>query len=153
MHIKPLVFATLAFLAGSFGMALAQESSPITGTAPPALPPEISMAAHNILTQGGKVSSGSRRVSADSLDRVAAATIAPAYGVGWNLIHATHCLTYYAGTYTWLYVYPVEGGIFYTNVPAVQNAFGAPCALGNYVAIYITSSTGTWDRIYTYDYK
>lgn len=153
MQIKPLMFAALPLLVGSFGMALAQESSPITGTTPPAAPPAISVAAHNALTQGGKLSSGSRQVSAESLDRISAATIAPAYSVGWNIVHATHCLTYYTGTYTWLYVYPEEGGVFYTNNLNIQNAFSPQCALGNYVAIYVTSSSGAWDRVYTYNFK
>lgn len=153
MHIKPLVFAAMAFFVGSFGMALAQESSPITGTARPAAPPAVSAAAHNALTQGGKISSGSRQVSAESLDRISAATIAPAYSVGWNIVHATHCLTYFTGASTWLYIYPEEGGVFYTNIANIQNAFNPQCALGNYVAIYVTNSSGAWDRVYTYDYK
>lgn len=68
-------------------------------------------------------------------------------------MHATHCLTYYTGTYTWLNIYPEEGGVFYTNNLNIQNAFSSQCALGNYVAIYVISSSGTWDRVYTYNFK
>lgn len=150
--IKPLVLSTTAFLVGSFGTSLAQVSSPITETAP-ALPAAISAAAHDALTHGGKIGNGSKMVSAASTDRVAAAAIAPAFTLGWNVVHASHCLTYYSGVYTWLYIYPSEGGIFYTNNLSLQAALHPQCSLGNYVAFYVVDSSGYWNQIYSYDYK
>jgi hypothetical protein len=79
--------------------------------------------------------------------------INPQYGIGWNYVHATHCDVYSSGGYTYLVLYPVEGGYFYTVYAPYQNVIAAACQTGNWLAFYIYDNNGDWEYLYTYDYS
>jgi hypothetical protein len=133
MIAKYAGFTTLAFL-GSFGLALAQSATPSTTDGPPAAPAPMSAATQNALTAGGKVATGA-----------AISQAAP----GWYYVHATNCLGYNG----YLYVYPSEGGDWYTNNTLFQNVLEPQCSLGNWVAFHVYNTSGNWDEVYTYNYK
>lgn len=54
----------------------------------------------------------------------------------------------------WLYVYPVEGGVFATADPNFQNAIAPACQTGNWIAFFVTdATTGAWSQVFTYTFK
>ena len=132
----------VAIALGSFGAAEAQNVVATPGNASGA-PPEISAAEHARLTRGGA-------------QTIAGGAAGRALNTGWNTIHAEHCRTYFDGSRTWLYVYsrPSEGRIFATSTWQVQNVIEPHCALGNWIAFYVTNATtGSWNSVYTYSFK
>jgi hypothetical protein len=84
------------------------------------------------------------------------AVVKPAYKVGWNNVHATNCVTVIKSSKVYVYLYPKEGGYFYTTTALQQPALLAQCAVGNWISFYITSKSGssfTWNDIESWDYK
>src|SRR5437588_652425 len=73
-------------------------------------PARMTSALHNTLTSGGKVRNGASMSSTQAL----------AAAAGWNYAHATNCQAYWDGTTTWLYVYPQEGGSWWTADKVLQ---------------------------------
>lgn len=141
------VFATMVI--GSFSVAEAENVSSNTWAAPAASPPTaITSSFHNAMTHSGQVKSGGSKTGAG-----ATATAAPA-AAGWNVAHATNCLAYYDGATTWLYVYPQEGGVWWTANLTFQNALEPQCSQGNWVAFYVYNTNGNlWNQVYTWNYK
>jgi hypothetical protein len=76
----------------------------------------------------------------------------PSY-IGWNYFHVTNCDIYLSGGYTWLVVYPQEGGYFWTVYPTFQNLLQPACQTGNLIALYVYDSNNDWNQIYTYSYR
>jgi hypothetical protein len=77
----------------------------------------------------------------------------PQWSIGWNIVHAGYCNMYdYAG-YTFLVLYPVEGGAFWTVYPAYQNVIEPACQTGNAIAFHIFDYNNDWDQIWTFTYK
>lgn len=72
---------------------------------------------------------------------------------GWYPVHATHCYVAFDGSRTWVYLFPSEGGYWYTDSPAFQNAILAACQTGNYVAFYVYDASGAWNQLFTYTYR
>jgi hypothetical protein len=105
-------------------------------------PARMTSALHDTLTSGGKVRSGA---SMDSTQARAAA-------VGWNWIHAANCQTYWDGTTTWLYIFPQEGGSFWTANKVLQGTIQPACQTGKLLAFYINAD-GSWHQVYTYTHK
>src|SRR4051794_39463877 len=94
---------TLAVL-GSCEVGAAQKSAKDASAAPtPALPP-ISPSFHEAATLGGTLSSGGHKGGTNGITGQAL--------TGWNYIHATNCTQYLSG---YMYVYPQEGGYFFTT--------------------------------------
>ena len=78
--------------------------------------------------------------------------ISPQLSIGWNYVHATNCYIYdYAG-YTYVVLYPEEGGYFYTTGAPYQNAILAACQTGNWIAFDVYDGYGDWDAIYTFNF-
>jgi hypothetical protein len=75
------------------------------------------------------------------------------YNYGWNYVHATHCYMYDQDGYTYLFLYPQEGGQFWTTSAPYQNLIMAACQTGNWIAFDAYDSYGDWAEVYTYDYK
>jgi len=75
------------------------------------------------------------------------------YSYGWNYVHATNCYMYDQGGYTYLFLYPQEGGQFWTASAPYQNLITAACQTGNWLAFYVYDSNGEWDAVYTYSDK
>jgi len=136
-------FSLLAGFAGILslpGVTFVQAQT--TPTVPNAITPEQ----HRIDTKGGVIHSGRGRASGNA--------IALSASFGWNYFHATNCDAYFDGTTNWVYVYPQEGGYWFTSNTNFENVFVNQCVLGYWVAIYVTdSATGYYDQIFTYDYK
>src|SRR4051812_47160736 len=94
---------TLAVL-GSYEVGAAQKSEKDASAAPtPALPP-ITPAFHDAATLGGRLTSGGHKGGTNAITSQAL--------TGWNYIHATACSLYLSG---YMYVYPAEGGYFFTT--------------------------------------
>jgi hypothetical protein len=126
----------------SVDVAAAQRSSDNAPAAPTAAPP-ITPAFHNAATLGGTSSSGGRRGDAGSITTQAVA--------GWNYVHATSCLVLDNG---YIYVYPSEGGYWYSNVQDFKDVFLTQCSTGNWVAINVTDVfAGTFNQVQTFDYR
>jgi hypothetical protein len=79
--------------------------------------------------------------------------INPQYYWGWNYVHATECELYDSGGYTYLVLYPQEGGEFWTSSAPYQNLLLAACQTGNWLGFYVYDSNGDWSAITTYDYR
>jgi hypothetical protein len=79
--------------------------------------------------------------------------LSPQYPSGWNYVHATNCELYDSGGYTYLILYPAEGGSFWTTSAPYQNLLLAACQTGNWVGLYIYDDYGDWSAIETYDYR
>jgi hypothetical protein len=75
------------------------------------------------------------------------------YNQGWTYVHATNCEIYDDSGYTYVILYPQEGGWFWTTSPQYQNMFMTACQTGNWIGLYIYDYNGDWSALYTYDYK
>jgi hypothetical protein len=133
---------TLIALMGGLGMVAAQST-------PPTPPVEMTPQLHNALTQDGTVSEGS---SVSATAARTSETVTP-QAIGWNFVHATTCLSYWDGTNYWLFIYPAEGGLWYTGTPTHQYTIAPACQTGNWLAFLVYNASGNWDRVQTYTYK
>ncbi len=77
----------------------------------------------------------------------------PQWSIGWNYVHATNCDMYNAYGYTYLVVYPQEGGNFWTVYSTYQNLIEPACQSGNWLAFHVYDSYNDWDQVWTYSYK
>ena len=75
------------------------------------------------------------------------------WAVGWNYVHAAYCTTYYSGGYAYMFVYPKEGGYFWTTAPAFQQLIEPACQTGNWLAFYVYDTSNDWSQVWTYTYK
>lgn len=137
----------LAALLASFPVYQATAEEPAVQADSPAhvQPVRISKAFHNRATRGGTRKSGGRIGTAG----MAAAQATAQATTGWNFFHATNCYE----AYGYLYIYPSEGGYWYTGDEDFKRLFAAECALGNLVAVYVTNFFGDFDQLWTYDYQ
>ena len=136
MHFKVHVTAGLAILSLS-GIAMAQQAAPASA-------PEITAQSHSAATQNGTVASGSGASLSNS-------PITNAAALGWQFVHATNCVSYSDG---YLYVFPREGGYWFTNAPLFTTTMLAQCVHGNWIGFHVvTASTGAFDQIETFNYK
>jgi hypothetical protein len=137
---------TLIALVGGLGMAAAQD----TPSKQPTPPIEMTSEMHNALTQNGTVTEGAVFSAPEART---GATAVPLAVFGWNYVHATTCLSYWDGTNYWLYVFPAEGGSWFTGTPTHQYTIAPACQTGNWLAFYIYNANGNWDRVQTYTYR
>jgi hypothetical protein len=132
---KLLLLATSAVLVCSFhGSAFAQQLHPAGSP--------ITAQQHSLATHGGTIHSGGSTTAQ-------AATLS----TGWYYVHATNCNSYYDGSTTWTYIYPSEGGYWFTSNPVHQNTMLTQCTLGNWIAFYVNNTNGSWNQSWTYTYK
>jgi len=114
-------------------------------------PPAITADFHAAATFGGRVANGH---SSSVRTPGAASAQGPSAAAGWNIFHATNCEPYYDGSTTWVYVFPSEGGYWFTNNLFMGTSFLTQCAQGNYTATFVTNtSTGYFPDIYTWSYR
>ena len=135
--ISLYIVLTMIALLGCLGMVEAQPV-PIT--------PEL----HNELTRGGTVLNGAGVSSTGTLTSATGVTTAT---LGWNYVHATTCVAYFDGSITWLYIYPQEGGYWYTGTPTHQYTIAPACQMGYWLAFLVYNASGNWDRVQTYTYR
>ncbi|MCG6863739.1 MAG: hypothetical protein LJE70_21160 [Chromatiaceae bacterium] len=107
--------------------------------------------AQNLLSPG---TTGGSPYSSDgdvNSERAASQKAVPS---GWNYFHATNCQWALEKGDQVLYVFPAEGGYWWTaNNLYVHNMLAAACQTGNWVAVHvINSNTGEWDSLWTYDF-
>jgi hypothetical protein len=76
----------------------------------------------------------------------------PGYAQGWNYVHATNCEIYDYNGYTYVVLYPTEGGDFWTTALPYQTLMLTACQSGNYIGVYVYDDNGDWNQLYTYDY-
>ena len=139
--IAGLSILGLALGAGVGQAQLAPINRPGPQNGPP--PPVITSAVHAQSTANSTSSSGH---SSGTNGLTAAA--------GWNYFHATNCAPYYDGSTTWVYVFPAEGGYWYTSNSIFETSMLTQCAVGNWMAVYVTNTTtGYFPEIYTFAYK
>jgi hypothetical protein len=74
---------------------------------------------------------------------------------GWNYFHVTNCEWYTDGTNNYLFIFPQEGGYWYTYGNIYTHTTWAPaCQTGNWTAVYVyNGSTGSFNAVFTWDYK
>ena len=77
----------------------------------------------------------------------------PQWSLGWNYVHIANCTVYINNAGFYLFVYPVEGGYFYTALPEFKELINPSCQSGNWIAFYVTDSYGDWDQVWTYTYR
>jgi hypothetical protein len=129
---------SLALVCSLLGAATAYAQAPQASQRPTPPPSPVTPESHSAATHGGTVHSGAR----------ASAT------TGWNYFHATNCLSYYDGSTNWVYVYPREGGFWFTPDRVFQETFLIQCQQGYWVAIYVfDATTGNFSEVYTYDFR
>jgi hypothetical protein len=75
------------------------------------------------------------------------------WSVGWNYVHAQYCTMYDIGGYTYLVVYPLEGGSFWTTSSKYQALIAPACQTGNWIAFYVYDNFNDWSQVWTYTYK
>jgi hypothetical protein len=134
-------------LLGCLGIGDAQYIPTERPTAPILVTPEL----HNELTKGGAVSNGGGMSSAAALTNEAIVTNAV---LGWNYVHATNCTIYWDGANSWLYVYPQEGGFWYTANLSFQTTIAPACQTGNWIAFHVYDTNGNlFNQVWTYTFK
>lgn len=141
-----VIVVIMVALLGGFSIADAQYIPTEPRTAPIPITPEL----HNELTKGGAVSNGGGMSSAAALTNEAVVANAV---VGWNYVHAAYCVTYWDGATAWLYVYPQEGGLWYTANLSFQSLIAPACQTGNWLAFFAYDINGNWNQVQTYTYK
>lgn len=135
--ISLYIVLTMIALLGCLGMVEAQPV-PIT--------PEL----HNELTRGGTVLNGAGVSSTGTLTSATGVTTAT---LGWNYVHATTCVAYFDGSITWLYIYPQEGGYWFTSHLSEQITIAPACQAGNWLAFYVVNGSGYWNQVLTFSYN
>ena len=78
---------------------------------------------------------------------------AEAITAGWHYVHATNCLVTYDGVYSWLSVYPAEGGSVSTAFAPYQAVLAPACQSGNWIAFYVYNDSGNWNSLLTFNFK
>jgi len=73
--------------------------------------------------------------------------------VGWYVVHPANCTSWFDGTYYWLYVYPSEGGYFFTANLQTQTAITPACQTGNLLAFYVYNTSGNWAQVQTFNHR
>lgn len=77
----------------------------------------------------------------------------PQWSIGWNYVHAANCDMYTDSGYTFLVLYPAEGGYFWTVYSDYQNVIEPACQTGNWIAFHVYDYSNDWDQVWTYNYK
>jgi len=134
--------SSLALVASLLGAATAYGQVPQPSQLATPAPSPVTPDSHSAATQGGKVPSGGR---------IAGAAAAANTANGWYYVHATHCVPYYNGSTTWVYMFPQEGGYWYTNNAVFEETFLIQCQQGYWIGIYVFNN-GILE-LYTYDYR
>src|SRR3974390_682970 len=128
MTSKYFLMACFAGALIAQGVTIAEAQTP--GARAPTPPKLITPEAHRIATNGGTIQSGKSSTSAERQFT----------HVGWQYFHATNCITYYDGVTNWVYVYPAEGGFWFTSNAYLATTFLNQCTAGNWVAIYVSDT-------------
>ena len=106
----------------------------------------------SLAVAGAQSMGGYERVSGGQISTADATTQAAV--LGWNYVHATNCFVTFDGSNTWLYVYPQEGGFWFTANPTSQMALTPACQTGNWVGFNVTSvNPPLWNGIFTFTFK
>jgi hypothetical protein len=132
-----LTFLATMTLIGSLGVAVAQSPVPggASGKTPPLTAEQVSAA-----TNGGQIANG------------AVSKKAPV-PTGWNYFHITYCEALYSSGVWYLFIYPVEGGSWYTTDARFQGMLEPACQTGNWVGFYVFNTNGSYSNVRVYDYK
>jgi len=77
----------------------------------------------------------------------------PPLVIGWNYVHATNCYGYFDGSTTWLYVFPEEGGFWFTSNAALQRTLAPACQTANWVGFNVFNSSGEWNLLQTFPFR
>ena len=152
VRFKSYALASLVALLAGTGVAMAQAVEGPT-IAPPTVDISISPTLYNAFTQGGKIKSGGVKVTKSATGEITANAIAPAFTLGWNVVHINNCLVLYSNGYYWMFAYADNSSVYYTAVPAVQTAMAPQCSSGNYSAFLVVNTTGGWTQFYTWNFK
>jgi hypothetical protein len=145
MTSKHFLMTCFAGILSFPGTTFAQTQPPNLG-ATPTPPKAITLDAHRIATNGGTIKSG----MGSTLGVKPGANFT---SIGWHYFHATYCNVIFDGVNSWVYVYPQEGGFWFTSINYFVNAFLNQCVLGNFVAVYVYDTAGDYSQVYTYTYK
>jgi hypothetical protein len=164
MH-KYLVVAGLA-LVGTASLAAAQTSgeSPAGNTStsnPPPLAappsPEVMKALSQQITnsRGAAASANGVLPPMTGGGSNTGSSSAPAVALGWHYFHETNCSWYSDGTNNFFYVWPSEGGYWYTvNNLYTEVALTTSCVHGYWEALYVVDTvTGRYTETYSYNFQ
>ena len=132
---------TAVALACSIGVAAAQVA-PVGPEVLSKLAPKITRAAKanggGALNGGGATTNGPGNVA-----------------TGWNYFHATNCEWYFDGTNNYLFVFPQEGGYWYSyNNLYTSQTLLTGCVNGYFEGVnVINGSTGAYNAVVTFPFK
>jgi len=148
LNIKSLGLA-MAALACSIGVAAAR--TPQT----PAIGSDVINKLIPQAKNGSATANAASSIKAASRGGGASTEAVGDAAAGWNYFHATNCEWYTDGSNDFTFVFPQEGGYWFVeNDIYATDTFDTACTDGNWVAVYVTdSSSGSFDRIFTYPYK
>ena len=76
----------------------------------------------------------------------------PGYTPVWNHVRATNYDIYDYNGYTYVVLYPAEGGDFWSSALPYQTLMLTACQTRNYIGVYVYDDNGDWNELYTYDY-
>jgi hypothetical protein len=129
-------FALTAFFVASYEFAMAQgvPANADDSKGSPPVPESLLSAAHRAAARAG-IENGTDVIDAVSL--------------GWHYVHATNC----EGHQGKFFVFPKEGGYWFTTSTAAELVLAPECATGNLIGFHVVSTSGFWDAIYTYDHQ
>jgi hypothetical protein len=143
MTSKLFLRACLAVILSFLGLAVVQAQTVVQGqSAPTAAPAAITPQQHSLVTQGGTIQSAKGQISGQQ----------QAVAIGWNYVHATNCLTYFDGVITWVYLYPQEGGYWFTANIDFGFTWLTACAHNNVVGMNVFSTSGLFNQVFTYSH-
>jgi hypothetical protein len=130
-----LTFLATMTLISSLGVAVAQSPVPggASGKTPPLTAQQVSAA-----TNGGKIANGAIPKKAPT---------------GWNYFHITYCEATYSSGVWYLFVFPAEGGSWFTSDPRFQGLLEPACQTGNWVGFYVFNPDGSYSNVRVFDYK
>lgn len=161
MH-KYLVVAGLA-LVGTASLAAAQmpgESSVNTSTSTPtpAAPPspEVMKALTQQITKSRGAAASANGVLPSMTGGTHIVSSSPlAVTLGWHYFHAYNCSWYTDGTNNFFFVWPSEGGYWYTvNNLYTEGALATSCVHGYWNAVYVVNATsGAYNETYSYNFQ
>jgi hypothetical protein len=143
MTSKLFLRACLAVILSFLGLTVVQAQT-VQGSAPAPAATAITAPRNSLATQGGTIQSA----KGQSQQQTTAQTTA----IGWYYVHATNCQTYFDGVTNWVYLYPQEGSYWYTANLAFGTTWLTACAHNNVVGMYVFSTSGLFNQVFTYSH-
>jgi hypothetical protein len=153
MKTKFLGLAAIG-LGCSIGVAAAQGLPPNPQATLGPSPEKIQQVLNGLAKQRaamGLTAGASYSFAKPDIDNLSAANVP----TGWNTGHAWNCGWFTPnGSDQWFYVFPLEGGIWFTinSVPTAQG-LAVSCANGNLEGVFVVNPNGTFTQTFSFPFR